>query len=100
MLNQQAQQLEIMLKQKLAQELCGIIEGHTQFEAAVLLHVPQPQISRLRRSKLWGFSASRLMRLIAGRGHSIAVHFPHRPLNEPASVTVVRYDRFGLPISS
>jgi hypothetical protein len=58
------------LRRLLVEELCEIMEGWTQCDAALLLGLRQPHVSRLRRGVTDGFSVDRLVRLIAicGRG--------------------------------
>ena len=88
------------LKELLARELCAMIEGWTQDDAASVMGLHQSQLSRIRNGKLEGFSASRLISLIAARGYNVEIHLkpiPRRlaqPYPKP-SVAVVRYDRYG-----
>jgi len=90
------------LKHRLAEELCAIMDGWTQIQAASLLHISQSHVSRLRRGKLAEFSAGRLLRLIASQGYNVDVALrviPNRfakPRPLP-TLSVLRYDRFGRP---
>ena len=86
------------LRRLLIKELCTIIDGNSQYLAASLLGLHQPQISALRRGRSAGFSVGRLLRLIAQRHYDVEVHLRRieRPyLRHPATVKVIRYDRFG-----
>lgn len=95
-------QVDQELKRLLAAELCAIVDGRTQVEAAALLWLRQPQISALRRGTTAGFSVGRLTRLVAAQGYNLELHLrliPRRfalPKKLPR-VSVVRYDRFGRP---
>lgn len=88
------------LRGLLAEELCAIIDGWSQIDAAGLLRVQQPVISRLRNGRVSGFSIGRLLRLIARQRHDIEVRLcaygPHQG-RRPPTVTVTRTDMFGMP---
>lgn len=92
------------LKVQLAQELCAILSGWPQFEAAALSHTHQSELSRLRRGDLRRFSVGRLLRLIANCHYNIDVHLKAmprvhgRPRVVPAA-KVVRFDRHGVVAS-
>ena len=92
--------MEQQLKELLARALCSLVEGWTQDNAAAVMRLHQSQLSRLRNGKLEGFSAARLIRLIAERGYNVEIHLkpiPRRfaqPSPKP-TVAVVRYDRYG-----
>lgn len=97
--------IDQQLKQELGRELCAVIDGWTQVEAADLLHLPQPKVSALRRGRYEGFSVSRLVRLIASRGYNVELHL--KPIDRRFAlprkapvISVVRYNRFGLPITA
>jgi len=53
------------LKERLAQEIVEVMEGWTQWNAAVLLGTDQPRVSDLRQGKLERFSLEQLMRMLA-----------------------------------
>lgn len=92
------------LRRLLMEELCAIIEGWTQYDAASLLGpgLRQPHVSRLRRGVTTGFSIDRLVRLIAGQGYHVEVRLTAmerrfgKPQPEP-EVRVLRFDRYGMP---
>ena len=90
------------LRRLLVEELCAIIEGWTQCDAASLLGLRQPQVSRLRRGVTAGFSVDRLVRLIASQGYHVEVRLTAmerrfgNPRPEP-EVRVLRFDRHGMP---
>jgi len=73
------------LRIALAKELCAIIKGYTQANAAALLRLTQPQISALRRGQYAGFSVGRLLRLIAGQHYNIEIRLKRmdRPFAAP-----------------
>jgi len=66
---------EALLKSDLAIRVTQLIEERhlTQKEAARLLHVAQPNISKLVRGELHGFSVERLMRFLTVLGQNIFV---------------------------
>lgn len=66
---------EALLKSDLAIRIAQLIEerGLTQKDAAKLLHVAQPNISKLTRGELHGFSIERLMRFLTVLGQNIFV---------------------------
>src|SRR2546430_1262033 len=85
------------LRRLLVKELCLIVEPYDQYLAASFLGLQQPDVSALRRSRAEGFSIGRLLRAIARRHYDVEVHLRRiqRPyLRHPASVAVIRYDRF------
>lgn len=90
------------LRRLLVEELCAIMEGWTQYDAASLLGLRQPHISRLRRGVTAGFSIDRLVRLIASQGYHVEVRVTAmgrrfgKPRPEP-EVRVLRFDRYGMP---
>ena len=92
--------IDAELKQLLAAELCGIVDGWDQHSAATMLGLHQPQVSALRHGRTSGFSSDRLFRLIADRGYNIEIvlrEIPRRlakPHVDPA-VTVQRIDQLG-----
>ena len=91
------------LQQRLAHELCQIIEGYTLEEAMYALRLDPPRISELRHRKLERFSIGRLVRLLAHAGYDVEVVIrptkpPPRAQKQPL-VSVVRYDRFDRPQS-
>lgn len=100
--------MEQDLKLQLARELRAIMNGWSQVGAAGMLRMRQQDVSRIWRGDLAGFSATRLLRLITGRGYHTEVHFkeiarrfsrPGRPAEVP-TVRVVRYDRYGRVVTA
>ena len=84
--------------------MVAIVDGYSQGEAAALLFLSQSAISALRRGDVRGGpSMSRLLRVIARQRYSVEVHLKYiewriqRPKLE-ATLSVVRYDRFGRPV--
>ena len=61
------------LKKRVSDELVKLVDSWTQWNAAVLLHVNQTQISELRAGKLERFSLDRLVRLLARAGRKIEI---------------------------
>lgn len=69
------------LKERFAREIVEVIEGWTQWNAALLLHTDQPRVSDLRRGKLERFSLEQLIRMLAR-------------INRRVDVTIVATRRF------
>lgn len=83
---------EALLKSDLAIRVAQLIEERhlTQKEAAKLLRVAQPNISRLIRGELRGFSVERLLRFLVALGQEIDVVVrPSANPTEPARVRTV-----------
>jgi predicted XRE-type DNA-binding protein len=94
---------DTQLKTKLARELCAIMDGWTQAEAASVMRLHQSELSRLRNGQLERFSVARLIRLVAARRYNIEVLLKPipRPFAKPTvkpAVTVIRYDSHGRAI--
>ena len=66
---------EALVKARLAQVISEAItaRGMTQVEAAELLGIDQPKVSRLVRGQLAGFSIDRLFRLVTLLGSDIEI---------------------------
>lgn len=66
---------EALVKARLAQVISGAIKtrGMTQVEAAELLGIDQPKVSRLVRGQLAGFSIDRLFRFVTLLGSDIKI---------------------------
>ena len=92
--------LEETLKLALARELRTIMNGWSQVGAAGMLSLRQQDLSRLWRGRVAGFSASRLLRLIASQHYTFELHIrpilkPYARKRERPAIRVVRYDRYG-----
>ena len=90
------------LKMLLMRELCAILDGWSQVEAAASMDLHQSELSRLRRGAASRFSISRLIRLIADRGYNIELRVSamQKRFGSPRpmpTVSVVRFDRYGMP---
>jgi len=88
------------LKLQLALELRAIMDGWSQVRAAGSLRLRQQDVCRIWNGNLAGFSAGRLLRLIAQRHYHVEIHFRAipRPFAQPRelpTVRVFRYDRYG-----
>jgi predicted XRE-type DNA-binding protein len=81
---------EALLKSDLAIRISQLIEerGLTQKEAAALLHITQPYVSKLMRGQLRGFSVERLLRFLVMLGQEIDVVI--RPKTQPTRSPGVR----------
>ena len=89
--------VETVVKEQLAAELIGMFEDWTQVHISAALHLPQGDVSLLRRGRLSGFSVARLLRCFAWRGYNVEVRLveaTNRRTSWP-TVTVTRFDRFG-----
>ena len=66
---------EALVKARLAQVISDAVtvRGMTQVEAAVLLGIDQPKISRLVRGQLAGFTIERLFRFVTLLGGDIEI---------------------------
>jgi len=64
-----------LLKAKLASKIAQFIEekGWTQAQTAARIGLDQPNVSRLLRGQLAGFSADRLFAVLNRLGHSVEV---------------------------
>ncbi len=64
------------LKARLATKIYGELEdrGWTQSEAAAALGLSQPDVSRLTRGMLRGFSVERLMELLVVLDYRVSIH--------------------------
>lgn len=78
---------EALLKSDLAIRISELIEerGLTQKDAAKLLHVAQPNVSKLTRGELHGFSIERLLRFLVALGQDVDVVITPqaKPTNRP-----------------
>ena len=78
---------EALLKSDLAIRVSQLLEerGLTQKEAATLLHVAQPNISKLMRGDLHGFSIERLLRFLVALDQNVDVVITPqaKPANRP-----------------
>ena len=95
--------LEQELKQQLARELCSILHGYSQINAAAILGVRQPDLSRLRNGQLRRFSTARLLNFISGRRYDVEIHLraiprPYATPRRMPTIAVTRYDGSGQPV--
>lgn len=69
-----------LAKAELAAEISRIIRGRhlTQTQAADLLGIDQPKVSRLMRGRLEGFTAERLMRYLTYLGRDVYISIKRR----------------------
>jgi predicted XRE-type DNA-binding protein len=72
---------EMLLKAHLVHQISLILEerGHTQAEAAELLGIDQPKVSRLLRGQLRGFSVERLTRFLNLLGQDVEIVVRPKP---------------------
>lgn len=80
---------ERKVKARLASKIYDEIEelGWTQAEAAAALGLSQPDVSRLTRGILRGFSIERLMELLVALDYRVSIHIEGR--NRPAEDILV-----------
>lgn len=66
---------ERLLKSQLASKIHDEVEGRgwTQAQSAKALGISQPDVSRLMKGNLKGFSVERLMKLLVGLDYSVTV---------------------------
>ena len=77
---------EALAKSRLAQRIAEVIEqrGLTQVEAASLLGVDQPKISKLLRGQLREFSTDRLFRFLKALNQDIEIVVREKPRTRAA----------------
>jgi len=81
-----------LAKAELAAEIARIIRGRrlTQAQAAALLGIDQPKVSKLIRGRLEGFTADRLMRYLTYLGRDVHILIKRRrKASERGRVAVV-----------
>ena len=81
---------ELLVKAGLAHRIGVLIDKLTQVEAAKLLGIDQPKVSRLLRGELYGFSTEQLMRFLNDLGHDVAIDVKPKPKNRARGKTTVR----------
>jgi len=72
---------EALVKARLAQRLAALIEkrGLTQAEAAQLLRIDQPKVSKLLRGQLREFSTDRVLRFLNALGQDVEIVVRDKP---------------------
>lgn len=82
---------EDMLKVKLAALITRLIQRRdiSQKEAAELLGIDQPKISKLLRGKLKDFSIDRLIMFVLSLGHDINISVSEKAKEVPGTVKLV-----------
>lgn len=85
---------ERQTKARLAAQIADLLADTTQKEAAALLGIDQPKVSKLLRGQLRGFSTDRLMGFLTLLGQNIEIRIsPSQALRgtrtEPGHVSVV-----------
>ena len=72
---------EALLKARLAQQLAVLIEkrGLTQLQAAQLLDVDQPKVSKLLKGRLREFSTDRLLRFLRALDQDVEIVVNEKP---------------------
>ena len=81
---------ELLVKAGLAHRIGVLIDKLTQVEAAKLLGIDQPKVSRLLRGELYGFSTEQLMRFLNDLGHDVAIDVKPKPKSRARGKTTVR----------
>jgi predicted XRE-type DNA-binding protein len=82
---------EYLAKSELAAEILRIIQRRrlTQAEAGRRLGLPQPKVSDLRRGRLDGSSADRLLRLITLLGYDVQIRLSKAPAHTQGHMEVM-----------
>ncbi|ETW92544.1 MAG: hypothetical protein ETSY1_43175 [Candidatus Entotheonella factor] len=82
---------EELLKAQLGAEIFGMMERRqlTQTEAAKLLGVKQPELSRLKSGKFSYYSVERLMRFLDRLGCEVSIHIVDPEREEAERVMVI-----------
>ena len=81
---------ELMVKAGLAHRIGLLIDKLTQAEAARLLGIDQPKVSRLLRGDLYGFSTEQMMRFLNDLGQDVAINVRPKPKSRSRGKTTVR----------
>lgn len=81
---------EEMLKVGIAAAITNILQdrGLTQTEAAKLIGETQPNVSRLLRGRLKGFSVSRLLFFLVVLGFNVDIRIRKEPKKDRGKITV------------
>lgn len=66
---------ELLIKAKLAHQVAVAIKdrGLKQSEAALLIGMPQPKLSKMLRGQFRGISEDKMMRCLAALGHDVTI---------------------------
>lgn len=72
---------EALLKARLAQRIAAVIEkrGLSQGEAAAVLGIDQPKVSKLLRGRLQEFSVDRLLRFLNALDQDVQITVKQKP---------------------
>ncbi len=87
---------DMLVKAQLVYEISRVVHdrGLTQTEVAKLLGVTQPDVSRLLRGRMWGYSVGRLLRFLAALGQDVRIVVEpsgrHRPGDGAGRLSVER----------
>ena len=81
---------ELLVKASLAHRIGVLIDNLTQVEAAKLLGIDQPKVSRFLCGDLYGFSTVQQMRFLNDLGHDVAITVRPKPKSRPRGKTTVR----------
>jgi predicted XRE-type DNA-binding protein len=73
-----AEAANLKVRSQLMTELCDVIAGNTQVEAALILGVSQPRVSDLVRGKIGLFTIDALVNMLAHGGVRIRVSAARR----------------------
>ena len=81
---------KLLVKAGLVHRIGQLIDKLTQVEAAKLLGIDQPKVSRLLRGDLYGFSTEQLMRFLNDLGHDVTIAVKPKPKSRARGKTTVR----------
>ncbi len=92
---------ELLVKAKIVGQISDMIaERHlTQTEAAEILGVDQPSLSRLLRGRTSGFSMDRLIRMLNAFDYDVTITVSPKPANHDHAQVIVQPFSMPTPIS-
>ena len=85
---------EALAKSRLAQRIAELIEEQnlTQVQAAALLGIDQPKVSKLIRGQLREFSTDRLFRFLNALNQDVEIVIKQKPgIRQQATLSVIQY---------
>jgi len=85
---------DALAKSRLAQRIAELIEEQnlTQVQAAALLGIDQPKVSKLIRGQLREFSTDRLFRFLNALNQDVEIVIKQKPrIRQQATLSVIQY---------
>ena len=84
---------DMLIKAQLVTKIAEIIQQHrlTQAQAAKLLRLTQPKISRLLRGEFWGISERRLLQCLTRLGRDVQIIVKQTPQQRAQGRLTIRF---------